>query len=95
MSMLESCGKAAVVHPAGIGKSYIAFKHIGDRPYERVVRLSHSEYIFKAMTENLRKEDPDFLLQNETFLTCARLMQMDEDEIASQRFGKRQQCIDV
>lgn len=68
--------------PAGTGKSYIAFKHIEGRPYEWVVRLSPSEYIFKTKTRNLRKEDPDFLLQNAAFLTYARLMQMDEDEIA-------------
>lgn len=83
MAMLENCGKAAIVHPTGTGKSYIAFKLIEDHPDERVVWLSPSEYIFKTQTENVQKENPDFPLQNVTFLTYARLMQMDEDEIAS------------
>lgn len=85
MAMLENCGKAAIVHPTGTGKSYIAFKLIEDHPDERVVWLSPSEYIFKIQTENVRKENPGFPLQNVTFLTYARLMQMDDDEIASLR----------
>lgn len=54
MAMLENCGKAAIVHPTGTGKSYIAFKLIEDHPDERVVWLSPSEYIFKTQTENVQ-----------------------------------------
>ena len=28
VQMMEECGKAAIVHPTGTGKSYIAFKLI-------------------------------------------------------------------
>ena len=30
--MMEQYGKAAIVHPTGTGKSYIAFKPIEDNP---------------------------------------------------------------
>lgn len=37
VQMMEECGKAAIVHPTGTGKSYIAFKlieeHHGKREY--------------------------------------------------------------
>lgn len=83
MSMLETCGKMAIVHLTGTDKSYITFKRIEDYPDAWVVWLPLSEYIFRIQTENPQKEAPDFPLQNVTFLTYDRLMQMDEDGIAS------------
>ena len=32
VQMMEQYGKAAIVHPTGTGKSYIAFKLIVDNP---------------------------------------------------------------
>lgn len=46
--MMEQYGKAAIVHPTGTGKSYIAFKLIEDNPEKVVIWLSPSEYIFKT-----------------------------------------------
>lgn len=87
-TMLEKYGKAAIVHPTGTGKSYIAFKLIEDHPDAAVLWLSPSEYIFKTQTEELRRANPDFPLQNVRFYTYAKLMYADQDameEIASSR----------
>ncbi len=35
--MMEQYGKAAIVHPTGTGKSYIAFKLIEDNPEATVL----------------------------------------------------------
>ena len=51
VSMLEETGKAAVVHPTGTGKSFIAFKLCEDHPDKIVCWLSPSEYIFKTQKE--------------------------------------------
>lgn len=48
IEMMEQYGKAAVIHPTGTGKSYIAFKLIGDHPDSVIFWLSPSEYIFKT-----------------------------------------------
>ena len=54
-SMLQNKGKAAVVHPTGTGKSFIAFKLCEDNPGKTVLWLSPSRYIFNTQLENLRE----------------------------------------
>ena len=66
--MMEQYGKAAIVHPTGTGKSYIAFKLIEDNPDKVVIWLSPSEYIFKTQLESLKRNDPDFPLADCPFL---------------------------
>ena len=86
--MMDQYGKAAIVHPTGTGKSYIAFKLIEDNPEKVVIWLSPSEYIFKTQLESLKKNDPDFPLANVHFYTYAKLMcctQAQLDEIAAQK----------
>ena len=86
--MMEQYGKAAIVHPTGTGKSYIAFKLIEDNPEKVVIWLSPSEYIFKTQLESLKKNDPDFPLANVHFYTYAKLMcctQAQLDAIAAQK----------
>ena len=86
--MMEQYGKAAIVHPTGTGKSYIAFKLIEDNPKATVLWLSPSEYIFKTQLESLKRNDPDFPLANVHFYTYAKLMcctQAQLDEIAAQK----------
>ena len=86
--MMEQYGKAAIVHPTGTGKSYIAFKLIEDNPEKVVIWLSPSEYIFKTQLESLKRNDPDFPLANVHFYTYAKLMcctQTQLDEIAAQK----------
>ena len=85
---MEQYGKAAIVHPTGTGKSYIAFKLIEDNPEKVVIWLSPSEYIFKTQLESLKRNDPDFPLANVHFYTYAKLMcctQAQLDEIAAQK----------
>ena len=67
VKMMQQYGKAAIVHPTGTGKSYIAFKLIEDHPDAVIVWLSPSEYIFKTQRESLLRQDPDFPLQNVRF----------------------------
>ena len=86
--MMEQFGKAAIVHPTGTGKSYIAFKLIEDNPEKVVIWLSPSEYIFKTQLESLKRNDPDFPLANVHFYTYAKLVcctQAQLDEIAAQK----------
>ena len=86
--MMDQYGKAAIVHPTGTGKSYIAFKLIEDNPEKDVIWLSPSEYIFKTQLESLKRNDPDFPLANVHFYTYAKLMcctQAQLDEIAAQK----------
>ena len=86
--MMEQYGKAAIVHPTGTGKSYIAFKLIEDNPEKVVIWLSPSKYIFKTQLESLKRNDPDFPLANIHFYTYAKLMcctQTQLDEIAAQK----------
>lgn len=81
-AMLEQYGKAAVVHPTGTGKSYIAFKLIEDHPDAAFLWLSPSEYIFKTQLESLQKQAPDFPLGNVRFATYARLLFCTEEQLA-------------
>lgn len=88
VQMMEECGKAAIVHPTGTGKSYIAFKLIEEHPADTIFWLSPSEYIFKTQLESLKRNDPDFPLANVHFYTYAKLMcctQAQLDEIAAQK----------
>ena len=81
-AMLEQYGKAAVVHPTGTGKSYIAFKLIEDHPDAAFLWLSPSEYIFRTQLENLQKQAPDFPLGNVRFATYARLLFCTKEQLA-------------
>ena len=81
--MMEQYGKAAIVHPTGTGKSYIAFKLIEDNPEKVVIWLSPSEYIFKTQLESLKRNDPDFPLANVHFYTYAKLMCCTQAQLES------------
>ena len=74
LAMLNEAGRAAVIHPTGTGKSFIAFKLAEDHPQAKVCWLSPSRYIASQQCENRRKCDPDGTTDNITFLTYARLM---------------------
>ena len=81
LNLLKEKGKAAVIHPTGTGKSFIGFRLAEDHPDKHICWLSPSEYIYKTQLENLQKESEDQKLHNITFLTYARLMNMNEDEL--------------
>ena len=84
MSMLDSYGQAAVIHPTGTGKSFLAFKLCEDHPEQTVCWLSPSEYIFKTQKENLLASGGD-LPENIRFFTYAKLMQMGAEELSAIR----------
>ncbi|MCD8119148.1 MAG: Helicase associated domain protein [Lachnospiraceae bacterium] len=81
VELLNSEGKAAIVHPTGTGKSFIGFQLCADHPDENVLWLSPSKYIFDTQLENLARTTDGELPDNITFLTYARLMMMDEAEV--------------
>ena len=81
VQMMEECGKAAIVHPTGTGKSYIAFKLIEEHSTDTIFWLSPSEYIFKTQIENLKRQEPDFPLENVHFYTYAKLMCCAAEEL--------------
>lgn len=82
LEMLESCGKAAIIHPTGTGKSFIGFKLCEEKNEEKICWLSPSEYIFRTQIENLKKAggtEPN----NICFYTYAKLMLMSEEELSA------------
>ncbi len=82
VQMLQTTGKAAVIHPTGTGKSFIAFKLCEDHPEKTICWLSPSSYIFKTQLENLKNAGGSDL-ENIRFFTYARLINMSPDEIAA------------
>lgn len=73
-TMMDQAGRAAVIHPTGTGKSFIAFKLAEEHPQARICWLSPSRYIFRQQRENLRSVCPGSQVENIMFLTYARLM---------------------
>ena len=80
--MLDSIGKAAVIHPTGTGKSMIAFKLVETYQDAQFLWLAPSAYIFHMQLENLQRilgdSETESLLENVTFVTYSKLMH-DED----------------
>ena len=81
VSMMEEEGRAAVIHPTGTGKSFVAFKLAEEHPGEKICWLAPSEYIYATQLENLKKtlpqgEKADF--QNILFWSYSRLMKNEE-----------------
>ena len=81
VTMLESHRRAAVIHPTGTGKSFLAFQLIEDHPEARFLWLSPNDYIFKTQNESLRRSDPELSLDNVAFLTYAKLMLLSPAQI--------------
>lgn len=79
--MLQVTKKAAVVHPTGTGKSFIAFKLCEDHPDQTICWLSPSNYIFSTQLENFQNAGGSSL-ENIRFFTYARLINMTPDEIS-------------
>lgn len=75
--MLEEEGKAAIIHPTGTGKSFIAYALIERHPDEQFVWLAPTEYIYKLQMEKLwQKQHVKF--KNVIFHTYNRLMWHEE-----------------
>ena len=75
-------GKAAVIHPTGTGKSFIAFKLAEQHSDKRIVWMAPSEYIYQTQVENLKKvvseEESEEILSPVNFVTYSKLMMNEE-----------------
>lgn len=80
--MLSERGKAAVVHPTGTGKSFIAFKLCEDNPNKTILWLSPSKYIYQTQLENLAETSDGYQPENVKFYTYAKLMYTPAEEIS-------------
>lgn len=80
IQMLTETGKAAVIHPTGTGKSFIAFKLCEDNADKKICWLSPGEYIFKTQCENLAAAG-SAVPRNIAFFTYAKLMLMTDAEL--------------
>ena len=78
--LMAEKGKAAIIHPTGTGKSFIAFQLALDNPKSRVCWFSPSEYIFRNQLENLERflNGSEMELSNILFLTYSKLMANEE-----------------
>lgn len=81
VTMLNDTKKAAIVHPTGTGKSFIAFKLCEDHPDKTICWLSPSEYIFSTQLVNLYQATNGYKPHNIVFFTYAKLMGMSKEEI--------------
>ena len=82
VQMLQATGKAAVIHPTGTGKSFVAFKLCEDHQEKTICWFSPSSYIFETQLENWKNAGGSDL-GNIRFFTYARLINMTPDEIAA------------
>lgn len=82
LTMLDRTNKAAIIHPTGTGKSFIAFKLCEDYPDKTICWLSPSEYIFKTQLENLKSSSNNYVPENIKFYTYAKLMNLGEHELS-------------
>ena len=82
--MLEERGRAAVIHPTGTGKSFIAFRLCEEHPSSRICWLSPSEYIYRTQADNLVHAGGK-APENVDFYTYARLMLLSDAELKSIR----------
>ena len=82
VQMMAETKKAAIVHPTGTGKSFIAFKLCEENPDKTICWLSPSEYKFNTQLENLQKVSNGYVPQNIKFYTYAKLLNLSDDELA-------------
>lgn len=82
IAMLEQAGKAAIVHPTGTGKSFIAFQLALDQAEKQILWLGPSEYIYATQLESLARCGGPDKLSNVTFRTYAKLLLLSEEELA-------------
>ena len=76
--MLEKKGKAAVIHPTGTGKSYIAFQLCIMNPQKSILWISPNEYIYKNQIKSLR-DNFGVKLDNVNFCTYTWLVNHELD----------------
>lgn len=72
-AMLAEDGRAAVIHPTGTGKSYIAFALAAAHPKEKFLWLAPSAYIYTLQADKLKKKQ-SIRFENIEFHTYAWIM---------------------
>lgn len=78
--MLESHRSAAVIHPTGTGKSFLAFQLIEDHPDARFLWMSPNDYIFENQQRNAERHFP-----NVEFMTYTKLLRLSEEALMALR----------
>ncbi|MCI8280692.1 MAG: DEAD/DEAH box helicase family protein [Lachnospiraceae bacterium] len=84
-AMIESTKKAAVIHPTGTGRSFIALKLCEAHPEETVCWLAPSEHIYRTQLENWIRAGGEEL-SNICFYTYVQLMTMGKEEFKHGNF---------
>ena len=82
VSLMDRTGRAAVIHPTGTGKSFIAFQLCIDNAEKTICWLSPSEYIFRTQQEKWQAVGGGEA-ENICFFTYASLMRMGETKLAA------------
>lgn len=80
-AMMSQTGKAAIIHPTGTGKSFIAFQLALEHPDKRICWMSPSEYIFKTQLDNLADANNGIVPENVIFFTYAKLPLLTTEEV--------------
>ena len=83
--LLRETGRAAVVHPTGTGKSFIAFHLAESRPQSQFLWLSPSLYIFRTQQEAYARAAGTPAPENICFYTYAALSMMDAQDMEALR----------
>ena len=74
--MFEKDNKAAIIHPTGTGKSYIALKLIEENPDKKIIYLSPSMAIMHQLKKNMINEGVNF--KNLTRCTYQKLTSLNK-----------------
>lgn len=80
VNLLDSIGKACIIHPTGTGKSFIAMKLCLSYPEKQFCWLSPSKYIFSTQIDNLEGQGIE-APGNINYVTYQSLHRMEEFEI--------------
>ncbi|MBP3522820.1 MAG: Helicase associated domain protein [Clostridia bacterium] len=78
--MLERHRRAAVIHPTGTGKSFLAFQLVEDHPDDRFLWLSPNDYIFENQKRNAQRK-----FSNVEFMTYTKLLRLSEEALMALR----------
>lgn len=90
--MFEKDSKAAIIHPTGTGKSYIALKLIEENPDKKIIYLSPSMAIMHQLKKNMINEGVNFknltrcTYQKLTALNKSGQLNLEEDIIILDEF---------
>ena len=71
--LINETGKAAIIHPTGTGKSYIAFAFVEENPDRKFLWFAPSTYIYKLQITKL-KEEQGITFSNVEFHTYSWLL---------------------